>query len=264
MKIHAIGSALCFALLCLSATAAEEKTMQLASLEWLPYVGASLPEQGLSSFIAASAAKKLGQQIKIAYFPWKRAMQVGGTSTAYAGYFPAYYTEERAKTCHFSQAIGSSSIGLAYLKSNPLQWDSVADLAQQLTASFGVVFGYSNGEEFDALVKLGRIHIESSASDQLNLRKLMIGRVRAAVVDEAVLRYLLKTDPVLSTYSNQIVFHARPLAELKLYICLQRNAQGLANKTAFDQALQELNLRTLEEEYFQILGAQNAAPQLTK
>lgn len=263
MKIRAVSSALCLALLCLPAMAAEEKSIQLASLEWLPYVGASLPEQGLSSFIAASALKRLGQQFKIAYFPWKRAMQVGSTNAAFAGYFPAYYTKERALNCHFSQALGSSSIGLAYLKSNPLQWESVDDLSQ-LGASLGVVFAYSNGERFDTLVKQGRIHIESSASDQLNLRKLMMGRVRAAVVDEAVLRYLLKTDPVLSTYSNQIVFHPRPLAELKLYICFQRNAQGLANKTAFDQALQELNLRKLEEEYFQILGAQSAHPQPAK
>ncbi len=237
---------------------AQEKLMRLASLEWAPYVGQNLPQFGLSSAIISSAAQKFGMQTRIEYFPWKRAMQLGGKDASYVGYFPAYYTKERAQECYFSQPIGASRVGLAYLKNNPLQFESVNDLAAQTKLTIGVVYGYSNGDEFDVLVKQGRLKTEASASDGLNLRKLMIGRVHAAVVDEVVLRYLLKTDPMLSNYANQIAFHPHPLADLNLYVCFQMNSQGLEMKNALDRALQEMNLRKFEEDYFAKLPA--AAP----
>lgn len=235
---------------CSPFASAEEKVMRLASLEWAPYVGANLPQFGLSSAIIAAAAQKFGVQVRIEYFPWKRAMQIGGRDEKYAGYFPAYYTQERAQECYFSQPIGASRVGLAYLKSNPLQFESVNDLAAQSKNTIGVVFGYSNGAEFDALVKQGRLKTEASASDGLNLRKLLIGRVHAVVVDELVLRYLLKTDPKLSSYADQIAFHPQPLANLNLYVCFQMNSQGLEMKNGFDRALQDLNISKFEEEYF--------------
>jgi len=177
-------------------------------------------------------------------------MQLGGHDPNYSGYFPAYYTQERAQECYFSQPIGSAKVGLAYLKSAPLQFDSVDDLVAQSKNTIGVVYGYSNGAEFDALVKQGRLKTENSVSDGLNLRKLLIGRVQAAVVDELVLRYLLKTDPLLINYANQIAFHPHPLADLKLYVCFQMSPQGMEIKNAFDRALQEINLHKFEEEYF--------------
>ncbi len=228
----------------------EEKVMRLASLEWAPYVGANLPQFGLSSAIIASAAKKFGTQVRVEYFPWKRAMQVGGRDEKFSGYFPAYYTKERAQECNFSQPIGVSRIGLAYHKSKPLQFSSVEDLAAQPKNTIGVVFGYSNGAEFDALVKQDRLKTEASASDDLNVRKLLIGRVQAVVVDELVLRYLLKTDPKLNAYAEQIVFHPHALANLNLYVCFQMNAQGLEMKNAFDRVLQEINISKIQEEYF--------------
>lgn len=239
---------------------AQEKQMRLASLEWLPYVGSSLPAQGMSTFIVAQAAARFGHSVKIDYFPWKRAMQLGGHDALYAGYFPAYYTAERAAECHFSQPIGSSNVGFAYLRDTSFDWDSLEALSAPSKLAIGVVYGYSNGEKFDALMKQGRIKVESSSSDGQNVRKLALGRVRAAVVDEAVLRYLLKTDPVLASQAKNIVFHPKLLAELKIYICFQQTAPGLEMKQSFDRALQELNLRKLEEEYFQKLDQQKTQP----
>lgn len=236
------------------AQAAETRVMRLATLEWVPYVSQQLPKQGLLGHVSALAAQKMGYQLKLDYFPWKRAMQLGGRDPNYAGYFPAYYTRERAQECHFSQSMGTSRIVLAYMKNKPLQWETVEDLAL-LKQPVGVVYGYANGEQFDDLVKQGRIKPETSTSDALNLRKLTIGRISAAVVDESVLTYLLKMDPGLAGQVGQIMVHPQALAELKLYICFQGTSQGLEMKTAFDQALQEINLGKTEEEYFQKLPA---------
>jgi len=227
--------------------------MRLASLEWLPYVGAGLEEEGWSSFVADAAARQFGYRAKIEYFPWTRAMQLGTRDPQYAGYFPAYYTEERARTCHFSAPIGSSTVGLAYLKSAPLAWSSLKDLAD---LRIGVVAGFSNGPAFDAMAREGKLELDASPSDMLNLRKLLARRVDVVVIDKLVLRYLLATEPSLARERSQFAFHDRPLAELSLHICFQRTPAGRDMQKAFDQAMQLLPLRKLEAEYFQRIEKQ--------
>lgn len=235
----------------LPASAADlAKTMRLASLDWLPYVSASLEQEGWSSLVAESAARGAGYQIRIEYFPWTRAVQLGSRDVRYAGYFPAYFTEERARNCHFSLPIGSSTVGLAYLKSAPVTWTSVQDLS---TLKVGVVAGFSNGHSFDMLVREGKLVPDASPSDVLNLRKLLARRVNTVVIDKLVLRYLLLSEPSIAREREQIVFHDKPLAELPLHICFQHTAEGKEMQQAFNAALKTMPLRKLEGEYFQRL-----------
>jgi len=226
------------------------KTMRLASLEWLPYVSTSLEQQGWSSFVADAAARAGGYQVKVDYFPWTRAVQLGLRDVRYAGYFPAYFTEERARSCHFSLPIGSSTVGLAYLKTAPVNWNSVQDL---ISLKVGVVAGFSNGPAFDALVREGKLVPDASPNDMLNLRKLLAHRVDTVVIDKLVLRYLLSTEPSILRAREQIAFHDKPLAELPLHVCFQHSAEGKAMQQAFNAALQAMPLRKLESEYFQRL-----------
>jgi polar amino acid transport system substrate-binding protein len=140
-----------------------------------------------------------------------------------------------------------------YLKSAPLQWSTVQDLA---ALRVGVVAGFSNGPAFDAMVREGRLQVDPSPNDMLNLRKLLAGRVDTVVMDKLVLRYLLATEPRLARERNQFAFHDKPLAELSLHVCFQRTPAGREMQQAFDQAVQSLPLRKLEAEYFQRLEKQ--------
>ena len=229
--------------------------LHLASLEWLPYVGSGLVGDGLSGTIAATAAKQFSYTIRVNYFPWKRAMQMGGEDADYAGYFPAYYTPQRARNCYFSAPMGNSTIGLAYLKSEPLQWEHLSDLA---SIRIGVVTGYSNGKDFDALAEQGKLHLDPSPGDAINLRKLVAGRVRAAVIDKSVLRYLLLTDATLNPYRERIAFHPNALAELTLHVCFQRTPAGLRFQKNFDEALSHMDIAQIENNYFQDLENKNS------
>lgn len=224
--------------------------MRLASLSWLPYVGTSLEQAGWSSYVATTAARQFGFHTVVEYFPWTRALQLGTKDPRYAGYFPAYYTEERARSCHFSQPIGSSTIGLAYLKSTPINWTALQDLTKY---RIGVVAGFSNGPEFDAWVREDRLQVDASPSDMLNLRKLAAGRVDAVVIDKLVLRFLVATEVSVAGEGERIAFHDKALAELPLHVCFQRTAKGLALQKNFDAALTSMPLRKLEAEYFQRL-----------
>lgn len=235
-----------------AAAADPPPTIRLASLAWLPYVGPNLPQGGLSGAVAEAAAREFGYRVRIDYFPWTRAMQVGSKDPDFAGYFPAYYTEERARQCHFTAPMGTSTLGLAYLKSKPLQWQNLRDLADKV---IGVVEGYSNGEAFDALIKQGKQKVDVAPSDLVNLKKLLAQRVDAVAIDRSVLRYLLATDLGLIGSRDLIAFHDKPLAELTLHVCFQRTAAGLKLKQEFDKALQKVDIHRIENDYFKLLEA---------
>lgn len=248
MKCLAVPLLACAVLAGLPQTArAAAPEFRLASLEWLPYAGPGLPDGGLSGAVAKAAAARFGQGVKVEYFPWKRAMQVGGSDPGYAGYYPAYHTEERARDCHFSAPMGQSTIGLAMLASAPLQWRTLDDLAG---SRLGVVLGYSNGAAFDEMVKNGKLSVDPSVNDTINLKKLLAGRIRAAVIDKAVMRYLLASDPGLNKERAAFVFDERPIAKLSLHVCFQRTAAGLKLKQAYDAALGQIDIAAIENAYF--------------
>ena len=250
-----LALALCAGLPTAAARAPDsDSVLHLASLEWLPYVGRGLAGDGLAGTIAAAAAKQFSYSIRIDYFPWKRAMQMGGQDPTYAGYFPAYYTPERARNCYFSAPMGNSTIGLAHLKSEPLTWEHVSDLGGML---IGVVAGYSNGKEFDALARQGKLQLDPSPSDAITLRKLLAGRVRAVVIDESVLRYLLLTDAALIPDRARIAFHPNVLARLTLHVCFQRTPSGLRFQKTFDEALSHMDIAKIENTFFQELEDKN-------
>jgi polar amino acid transport system substrate-binding protein len=235
------------ALPALAVSAEPSQTIRLASLVWLPYVGPALPRNGLSAAIADAAARTFGEHIQVDYFPWARAMKVGIQLPEYAGYFPAYYTEERTRECYFTSSLGKSVLGLAYLKSRPLQWDVLTDLSNK---SIGIVHGYSNGEAFDKQVKDGKQEVDVSDSDFNNIKKLLGHRIDAAAIDKSVLRYLLATDPRLAGARDLIGFHEKPLAELTLHICFKRTPAGHDLQQKFDQALLHIDIQKIESEYF--------------
>jgi polar amino acid transport system substrate-binding protein len=249
------------AVLPLAASAADTPpVMRLTSLAWPPYAGPNLPQGGLSGAIVEAAAREFGYRVHIDYFPWTRAMQIGGKAPEFVGYFPAYHTEERARQCHFTAPMGASTVGLAYLKSKPLQWQSLPDLADKV---IGIVDGYSNGDAFDALVKQGKQKVEVSPSDLVNLRKLLTQRVDAAAIDKSVLRYLLATDLSLIGSRDLIALHERPLADLTLHVCFQRTLAGNKLQQDFNRALQKIDLHKIESDYLKLLDARAKPGQVT-
>ena len=232
--------------------AADKQTLHLASLEWAPYVGSHLPDEGLTSAIVKAAATQAGMETLISYTPWSRAVQIGLNDPDYAGYFPAFYLKEREKTCYFSASLGNSVVGFAYLKDKLFDWKTFADLG---TVKIGVVQDYANGEEFDDLVKKGMIKTDSAPSDISNLRKLMANRVDVIVIGKDVLRQLLITEPTLKNTRENIAFHNKELTNFSMHICFQKNEQGLKLQKALNVFLERLNMKKIEGSYFQQLQA---------
>lgn len=232
--------------------AARAADVKLATLDWPPYTSPTLPQSGMVSQILAQAAQGSGYSLGFGFFPWVRAMRIGRDDPSYVGYFPAYWTPERAQTCNFSEPIGIGQVGLVQRHDDPISWQQLTDLSP---LTIGVTAGYSNGSTFDTLVADGMLHVQPAPADIDNLRMVARGRIRAAVIERSVFDYSLLTDPDLHRQRADLVFNSHLIAELPLYVCFKNTPEGARWKKIFDAGLAKINLIEAQKAYLATLVA---------
>lgn len=214
------------------------ETITLATLEWPPYVTEKLPQQGGEAAVVRAAFKTVGIDVRFEFMPWTRAIKLGTFSKDYAGYFPAYFGEERSRTALMSKPIGSSPLGMARRKDRAMPWKTLDDL---MPYKLGVVDGYVNTAEFDRRKVEGLLQVDGAPSDESNLMKLAVSRVDLAVVDRHVFDFLLRTRPALAPHKESLVFDGPLLEDKQLYIYFRRGPDGERLRALFDLGLQKIN-----------------------
>lgn len=229
---------------------ANSETFRLTSLEWPPYSGDILANQGASVLVAKLAFKAMGYELKVDIYPWLRAVKLGLDDPQYLGYFPEYYSASLEQDkCNFSSNIGISPLGFAEHKSNPIEWNSLKDLKQYKIAT---VAGYVNTDEFDRMAANQELDVQPAVNDIININKVFNGRVEAAVIDPRVMSYYLSTDVSLAKAKHELQFNKQLLDEKKLHICFKK--QGSANAQAiFEEGLKKLDINLLLTEYFKTI-----------
>ena len=231
--------------------AGELVPLRLAAEDWPPFVTASMPNNGLSGALVGAVFERIGYVVHIDYFPWKRTMELGLNSPRYAGFLAVWRTPEREKLCHFSHSIGSTQTVLAYLKEAPVQAAAVAGLRG---LRVGTVAGYSNGEQFDAMAKAGELKAEEGVNDETNLRKLLIRRFPAIVIERRVLRHLLAGGHFSKAERERIGFSDKLFKERPVHLCFKRSVDGLKLQQAFNDAARDFDLLRIERDYWRRIG----------
>ncbi len=216
---------------------ADDKTVYLTSLEWPPYAGKDLPDQGSSIALVREAYAAMGYQLEVTFFPWSRAVMLANDPTSqYTGYFPEYYSDTVAKKFIYSKEIGISPLGFAERKSHTILWTNISDLSQY---QIGVVQDYVNTDEFDTMVLNKELMVSTTLNDTNNLKKLMSGRLDLAIIDKNVMEYLFKTDFSLKEKSQLAQFNSKILEQKKLYVCFNNSAQGSELNNILKQGLKK-------------------------
>ena len=248
-------AALSAALLCAApapAAAQTPLTIRFAGEEWPPFVTPSLPDDGLSGALMRATFERLGYAVRIDYFPWKRAMELGLHDPRYAGLLAVWRTPEREKQCHFSVPVGNTLTVIASLKDKPVAASRVDDLRG---IRIGIVGGYSNGDEFDALVRQHQLDVEEGVNDETNLRKLLARRFPALVIERRVLRHLLATR-FTAADRERIAVNDRVFRERPVHLCFRRSPEGQLQQRAFNDAARTLDFNQLEKDYWRRIGQQ--------
>ncbi len=226
---------------------ADDRVVSMASLEWPPYIGRELPDQGALAIVARAAFAKAGYELRIDFYPWARTLHMARTEKKYAGYFPEYFSEEIAKEFVFSDPVGTSPLGFAERKDAPVSWQTLDDLCS--VKIIGTVRAYVNTEAFDLKAARGEIRVEEVTDDATNLRKIAGGRIPLAVIDRYVMQYLLKTE--LQDKQGLLQFNARLLEDKKLFLCFRSDAEGERMRDIFNSGLRQIQAELIASEYFE-------------
>ncbi|GAK50996.1 ABC-type amino acid transport/signal transduction systems, periplasmic component/domain [Candidatus Moduliflexus flocculans] len=231
----------------------ETRDVYLASLEWPPYVGETLPEQGAIAVVAREAFAAMGYTLHIEFFPWMRAIYTVKRDNMYAGYFPEYYAKGIEEEFLFSSPLGVSPLGFVERKDAPVVWQTLDDLKG---LAIGTVNGYVNTEEFDRKAAAGELQVDTVMLDSSNILKVAAQRIQIAVIDRYVLEYLFQHDAEVSKVKDAVQFNAKILEEKQLFICFRRSPENEQLRTIFNEGLQKIDASQIMREYFQRLNNQ--------
>ncbi|ACJ29589.1 ABC-type amino acid transport/signal transduction systems, periplasmic component/domain protein [Shewanella piezotolerans WP3] len=218
-------------------------TLYLTSLHWPPYAGSQLKNEGASIAITRAALAAVGHEVQVDFYPWSRAVRMASREDSkYSGYLPEYaYPTEKFV---FSYSMGSSPLGLVEQKRHPISWSNQSDLNQY---TIGVVQGYVNTEQLDNMIAQGVQPAEAVASDIHNIKKVVSGRIDAAVIDAHVLGYLLG-QPDMKSVASRVQLNKRILTQKELYIAFKNNAEGKKWRDLFNQGLGKIDVDKILQE----------------
>jgi len=219
------------ATLAVAGSAGAAETLQLVSTEYPPYMGAGLPNGGITVDIVTRAFRRAGYEPVVTFRPWARALDEGQNGD-YDGVIFLWHSAEREKYFAFSDALPANQIGFYKLKSDRIQFHTLADLTAY---TIGIGRGYVNPPSFEA----AHLHTESGVDDEENLRKLDAHRLDMVLIDRGVAAYLLGTG--LAKFSGEMEWVDPPIEEQIQYLGVPLNRPGYAAKlAAFNRALASL------------------------
>ncbi len=218
------------------------KTINLATLDWPPYISPDFQDKGYVFEIVEEAFKRVGYKVKIKFYPWPRTMRLAERGVV-DGYFPEYYNPDLKKHFVFSKAYPGGPAGFFKRKDKNLGFKTVPNM-KDFTAlkkhRLGVVRSYTNTEHLDNADYLTK---DETTSDTLNLRKLYNDRVQLIFIDPNVARYLIQKD-LIQKFPDalEVLEFMRPALEDKLlYTCISKKAKNYKEKIeAFNEGLSRI------------------------
>lgn len=169
-----------------------EETWKITSLNWEPYSGAEMTNEGNSIQKLRELLRQEGIRLIVEFYPWKRA-QAKARSTEYVGYFPAW-PEEVARKFIASPPVDWSEVGVLKLSSSSVSFESIDELFKKYTVGFVNTYKYPRLIS-DAMKKYPD-HVDGAPNEVSLLRKLSRGRHHVAITDPSVMAYLAEREGI--------------------------------------------------------------------
>ena len=176
-----------------------DKVVKLATLDWPPYIGEKLCNKGwVFKFTVALLVSK-GYQVQIDFLPWARAVrnvELGFSDIL----FPEYYIEDSAPSDYVKGMRRRDALMLSneypggeitFLKRQGEDDKFNGNLKNLKGETIGVVRGYQNTPEFDAMMDNNEFKIIKAVNDLQLVKLLMAKRVNLIIGDPKVLRFTI-------------------------------------------------------------------------
>lgn len=176
------------------------KTIHLVTEDWPPYIGNKLCNKGWVYQFSAAIFNSAGYSVYIEFVPWARAVRAVELGKADI-LMPEYYIEDtapsdyvpnqtRRKLLGLSNAFDGGNIGFLKRKGEPDRFNG--NLKSLKGSRIGVVRGYQNTPEFDAMMDNDEFIIINAVDDLQLVKLLAAKRVDLIIGDPSVLIYSVK------------------------------------------------------------------------
>ncbi|BDM64652.1 ABC transporter [Shewanella sp. NFH-SH190041] len=219
------------------------ETLHLISILWPPYASQFLPEQGASVAVVKAAVRAMGHDVKVDFYPWRRAIKLASNPTSrYLGILPVY--DHHRGQFLLSAPISYSPLGLIERRFHPISWLTAQDLRQY---SLATVRNDNNARVLDALLAPQQ-RLMIATSDLHNVKALASARIDAAVMDTRVFTYLLRS-PAVASFHDALQVNKKLLANPGLHVAFQLGAKGRRWQRILDQGLAKINVPAVMQGY---------------
>lgn len=226
---------LCICLLVGAAPALAED-VRLTNGEWPPYLGQTLPHQGIASRIVAEAFALEGVHVQWDFYPWARSMMLAQRGQR-AGTAVWLRSEQRDKDFYVSDPVVDSSYYLFHRKELQLTWNDIHDLKH---LRVGGANGFDYGQAFQQAEADGSLEVRRLTTEEIGLRQLLAGRLDVFPMDKTVAFDMLHQH-FTAAERAQLTFSAQPLRSDTLHLMLSRAVPGNAELMArFNEGLKQL------------------------
>jgi len=186
--------------------AGAKKKVSLSTLEWAPYIGQNICNQGWVQQLTVALLASQGYEVTISFYPWARTISMAEKGRVDI-LFPEYFIEPAApsdvikgtkRTDHLALSTPIPGGPIALLKRKNFDSPFKGNLTTLKGERIGVVRGYQNTPEFDALMDSDYFRIDNSVDDLMNAIKLSKERIDYIVGDPSVIFFSVKTGKHLS------------------------------------------------------------------
>ena len=218
--------------LTMSSLTVSASPLNVATSDWVPYVGKDLPEQGLAIDIVTTALKRAGYQPAVTIQTWSRTLE-GVDVGVFDLIAAAWHSPDREKHYAFSKPYLFNEIKLVKRADSTFKFNSLADLNDRL---IGIIPGYAYGNEIDeaqGLLRVPGTHVLQ------NMLRVLNGDIELTLDDERVLKHEIRHN--MSANQDKLILLPKAVSRNGLHIAVSKqNPRHNEIVRAFDKAILDM------------------------
>jgi polar amino acid transport system substrate-binding protein len=225
-----------FLLLSQTGPAATVPPLRLATFDYPPYITENdQGAQGLAANVVHEVFSRLGRQVQINFYPFTRGFNMLANRQV-DGFFPLKKTPDRESIMVYpTRPLLVQDYVFFIRKDSPWKFDG--RLESLAAARLGIVANTSYGPRFDQALHAGLfVHVDNAESHEMNLRKLLAGRVDVVPCSRAVGLYLLKS----IDNGDRIALSGPSIETVPSYLVFSPGPDAARLASLFDQAMNRM------------------------
>ncbi|MCP3875893.1 MAG: amino acid ABC transporter substrate-binding protein [Desulfobacteraceae bacterium] len=243
--MNKILSIILFILLIFSTSSVHSKPKSLAIISDDNFPPFSFLENGepvgIDIDIIQELGKRLGIEMKVRLFPWKRLIMMTKNGIC-DGSMSLFRTPERELFALYTAPVHYSTFVIFVKKGNEFNFSKLSDLYGK---SLSKQSGFSISREFDKAEKDKKIRVSDVFYIEDSMKRTIREMHDGFVANKDVTLYLLKTDQTVKDYRNQFSILKKPIkSKRSAYFVLSKGSK-LKNKIQLQKDITK-TLRSME------------------